>query len=300
MALRGFESFLPYILDFFNNVKTANYKDLAKGIPLVMSLSDEDMSEKVSSRDEPKYINRINWSVTYLAKAELIQRVERGTYRITNDGIKALKSGEKIDLNYLSKIKSFREFSSKKNNQVSLKPIAIIRNELSPTEELFESFNKIKASTCEELLDKLQKIEPYQFEKIVAELISKMGYGGFATEPILTGGSGDKGIDAIIFEDTLGLGKIYIQAKRYASNNIVNHKIVREFVGALVLKGGNKGILITTSSFSSDAIKEKENSKNNIVLIDGKELASKLYDYGVGFNDDKVIKIMKIDNDYFE
>jgi restriction system protein len=104
MALRGFESFLPYILDFFNNVKTANYKDLAKGIPLVMSLSDEDMSEKVSSRDEPKYINRINWSVTYLAKAELIQRVERGTYRITNDGIKALKSGEKIDLNYLSKI----------------------------------------------------------------------------------------------------------------------------------------------------------------------------------------------------
>jgi restriction system protein len=301
MALAKFESFLFPVLNYISNNNNVTYKDLARQIPINMRLSVEDLNEKVDSRDEPKYINRINWSVTYLFKAGLIDRVSRGSYNISEEGLKALKSKINIDLDYLKKITSFKKFQQKKEKNSNSVIYEKEKNEdLSPTEELFLSYSKIKEATCEELLERLQKTDPYNFENIVSKLIKKMGYGGFESEPILVGGAGDKGVDAIINEDALGLSKIYIQAKRYSSDNLVSHKIVREFVGAVALKGGNKGILITTSSFTNDALKEKENSKSNIILIDGKFLTSLLYDYGVGLTEDKVIKIMKIDADYLE
>jgi len=156
-------------------------------------------------------------------------------------------------------------------------------------------YNSINASLTQELLEKLRNVDPYFFEEVVGELLSTMGYGRFEPTP----GSGDEGVDGIVYQDKLGLEKIFFQAKRYSEGNSVTARDVRDFVGTLDLHGVNKGIFITTSRFPRDTNDILKKTIKTIVLVDGPKLAKLMIEHDVGVGTQKIYKIKKIDIDFF-
>ena len=150
-----------------------------------------------------------------------------------------------------------------------------------------------------ELIECIFNNTPYFFEKLVVDLLVNMGYGGKEDSGIVTSPTADGGIDGMINEDTLGLDKIGIQAKRY-KDGVIGTPEIDKFIGALVKKGLKKGVFITTSKFTTNALKEEENQTDpNIVLIDGDKLADLMIEYELGTSTKSVYKIRKIDMDYF-
>ena len=131
------------------------------------------------------------------------------------------------------------------------------------------------------------------------DVLAKMGYGDPNDNSIIvTKKSGDEGIDGIINQDKLGLDKIYVQAKRWNDN--IGRPELQKFVGALSSKKSNKGIFITTSDFTKEAMEYANNLSHTIVLINGKNLTKLMIEYNVGVQTNYSYEIKKIDNDYFE
>ena len=126
-----------------------------------------------------------------------------------------------------------------------------------------------------------------------------MGYGGSIQDAgKAIGKSGDEGIDWIIKEDKLGLDVIYIQAKRW--EGVIGRPEVQKFVGALAGQRAKKGVFITTSFFTREAIDYAKQMDTKIVLIDGEKLSQYMIDYNLGVSVQNVYEIKKIDSDYFE
>jgi restriction system protein len=132
------------------------------------------------------------------------------------------------------------------------------------------------------------------------ELLVKMGYGGSIKDAgKALGKSGDEGIDGTIKEDKLGLDIIYIQAKRWKPGNVVGRPELQKFVGALAGQGAKKGIFITTSNFTKEALEYTPRNETKIVLIDGEQLAQLMFDYSLGCTTQQIYELKKIDSDYF-
>ncbi|MGQ0740441.1 MAG: restriction endonuclease, partial [Bacteroidota bacterium] len=167
-------------------------------------------------------------------------------------------------------------------------------------EELIESgYLKIRKSLEQDILQILKTLDPYFFEKIVVALLVKMGYGGSIQDAgQAIGKSGDEGIDGIIKEDKLGLDVIYLQAKRW--ENVVGRPEIQKFVGALAGQRAKKGVFITTSSFTKEAITYSSQMDTKIVLIDGEKLSQLMIDHNLGVSVQNIYEIKKIDSDYFE
>ena len=208
---------------------------------------------------------------------------------------KVLESGV-TDINrpYLKRFKKFNDFiSPRKNNQPKDEHKEI---DSTPREQIHQAIEEQNSALRQEVLDRLREVDPYYFEKIIADLLEIMGYG--IAE--VTQRSSDGGIDAIVNEDKLGLSKIYAQAKRYAESNRVNRKELQNFIGALDINAVTKGVFITTSSFYPQAKEELKWTQKNIVLIDGDQLAQLMIDYDLGVSTEETYKIKRIDSDYFE
>ena len=171
--------------------------------------------------------------------------------------------------------------------------------EKTPSEKMSDAYNVISETLADELLIYVKRQSPKFFEKLVIRLLVAMGYGGsFEDAANVTQYSRDEGIDGVIKEDRLGLDKIYVQAKRYDSG-VVGRKEIQSFVGALSGKGATKGIFITTSSFTKDALEYLPSSNIKIVLIDGAKLANYMIDYNIGVSVKQVYEIKRIDSDFF-
>ena len=168
--------------------------------------------------------------------------------------------------------------------------------EETPDELMERGNNLIKASLAQELLYQARKSDPYYFEKIVGELLSAMGYGEYEVTPR----SGDKGVDGVIYQDKLGLDRIYFQAKRYDEKNPVTAKDVQSFVGALEIHKVRKGVFITTSRFPKSTKDDLKQTQKTIILIDGTKLAKLMIENDVGVTTEKIYKIKKIDLDFFQ
>ncbi|MGF2414569.1 MAG: restriction endonuclease, partial [Ferruginibacter sp.] len=169
----------------------------------------------------------------------------------------------------------------------------------TPEEQIESGYQKIRETLEQELLSKLKTVDPYFFERIVVELLVKMGYGGSIQDAgRAIGKAGDEGIDGIIKEDKLGLDVIYIQAKRW--EGVVGRPEVQKFVGALAGQRAKKGVFITTSNFTKEATQYAMQMDTKIVLIDGEKLAQYMIDYNLGVSVQNTYEIKKIDSDYFE
>ncbi|MGC3977798.1 MAG: restriction endonuclease [Paludibacteraceae bacterium] len=175
-----------------------------------------------------------------------------------------------------------------------------IVNVQTPEENLDKAYQGIRKSLASELLNKIIELSPSFFERLVVELLVKMGYGGSIKDAgKAIGKSGDEGIDGTIKEDKLGLDIIYIQAKRWKQGNVVGRPEIQKFVGALAGQGAKKGIFITTSSFTKEALEYTPRNETKIVLIDGEQLSQLMIDYNLGCTTQQIYEIKKIDSDYF-
>lgn len=179
------------------------------------------------------------------------------------------------------------------------RPKEMSQSELLP-EEKIQAFYKIHISNIEtELRQQIMNNHPSFFEKLVVDLLIKMGYGYDKTSGVVVGGPHDGGIDGIINEDKLGLDLIYLQAKRYREDKPVRRRDLQAFVGAM--QNVRKGVFITTSSFTPDAKKYAEQQQQkSLKLIDGKTLCNLMVKYEVGITVENRISIYRLDASYFE
>ncbi len=252
------------------------------------------------SGQQPIFDNRVAWAKTYLKKAGLLESPRRAIVQITKRGLNSLKQNpQNINVNYLKQFQEFLEFqNTKKEDNIS--DYELKENSDTPEEILGLAYQKIRHSLGRELIDKVTQLPPAFFERLVVELLVKMGYGGSINDAgRAIGKTGDEGIDGTIKEDKLGLDIIYIQAKRWQTGNVIGRPEIQKFVGALAGQGAKKGIFITTSSFTKEALEYQPKNETKIVLIDGEKLSQLMIDYNLGVSSVDIYEIKKIDLDYF-
>ena len=295
----SFEKFLYPFLKALKD-KDMNKSQMVEEMRNVFHLSDEDMNVKTKSGSVTQVKDRIGWTLQYLRRALFVE-IKEGCYHITQRGLDFLGSHNDLAIMDLLDYKEFAEYSNRKKPKQTAKPQqqAQEQPEQTPTEQLEQAYESIEKDLVEDLLDKVKHQSPAFFEHLVVDLLVRMGYGGsFENSAQVTQYTNDNGIDGIIYEDKLGLDKIYIQAKRW--ENQVSRPKIQEFAGALVGQNANKGVFITTSNYSKEARQYVQGIQQKIVLIDGQELAKYMIEYNVGVSIKKVYEVKRIDNDYFE
>lgn len=299
------ETFLP-ILKTLKDKNEHDAKEIDEKIAKFFKLTENEKKEILPSGSQFIYKNRIGWGRTYLKKAGLIESKKRSKFNITNEGMELLSENPAdVTLDTLNRYPSFLEFRNSTNDRSEEynKKIISNKNELnqSPEEKFESAFSEIKNLLVSNILEEIKNKSPEFFEKWVIDLLLKMGYGGSRIDAgKAVGKVGDEGIYGIIDEDKLGLDKIYIQAKRYTKGPVSRSDLQR-FVGALGGKGASKGVFITTSQFTQNAIDYvKEQGISSLALIDGEKLANLLIDYNVGVSTMTSYEIKQIDTDYFE
>jgi restriction system protein len=267
-------------------------------------LSSNEIRELLPSGTQPIFRNRVGWARTYLNKAGLLSAPRRGHFKILERGISLLNENPKeITSKFLTRYDEFNEFKTQKKiredeDNPEPKPPHFYSNQ-TPEELLDYTYQKLKSELAKEVLDIVKTCSPSFFERLVVDLLLKMGYGGTKQDAgQAIGKSGDGGIDGIIKEDKLGLDIIYIQAKRW--ENSVPVKELRDFVGALSYKKAKKGIFITTSSFPGSTYDFVKQIEHKIILIDGDLLAMLMIENNIGVSVINSYEIKKIDTDYFE
>jgi len=304
MAVPKFFEFFGVFLLALADGQTHKARDVRTFIAKKMNISEQDLAELLPSKRQTTFDNRVAWARTYLDRAGLIDTPLRGQYRITEEGKKALSSGEKIDLKYLERFLSFNEFHSVSQNGSEAghsNSSEEESEEMSPIEILDDAFKKVNVTLAGELMAEVMKLTPGEFEKLVVKLLLKMGYGsGIDDAGYVTQLSGDGGIDGIIKEDQLGFSSIYIQAKQWALDRSVERPEIQKFAGALQGERASKGLFITTTKFSDGAKKYADNLRaSNIVLIDGTALMGLMIKYNLGVSTEQVYEIKRIDSDFF-
>jgi len=294
-----FQTLMLPILEILKDEKEYQKKDIVDSICNKFNLTKEERNERFPKGKQYIIWMRVHWSMIYLNKADLAQKIDKSTYKITSKGIsELLKNHKKLDVNYLRSIADFSDWLPNKLSEVKNINENILTNE-TPEELIEFSYHKIKEELVLELIEKIKTCSPRFFEQLVIDLLIAMGYGGSRIDAgQVVGKSGDGGIDGIIKEDKLGLDNIYIQAKRWEGQ--VTISTVRDFAGSLLAKKAKKGIFITTSTFPKSAYEFISSIEPRIILIDGKELAEMMIDYNVGVSIKTNYEIKKIDNDYFE
>lgn len=218
-------------------------------------LSQEALEATISS-GQTVLANRLGWAISTLVKSNWISRPSKGVYRITTEGQKWLEANRTTDLTYSDANKIFKRYwqqkSSKNVTETPQQPLSS-HSDQTPIESIENSISVLVEATKGELLSRLRASDPTFFEKAVIKLLLAMGYGGAEQRGRQIGGTGDGGVDGVIDQDALGLEKIYVQAKRYAETASVGSATIREFIGALAIKGVSSGVFITTSSFTQSA-----------------------------------------------
>lgn len=269
-------------------------------------ITEDERRELLPSGQTFIFGSRVGWARTYMKKAGLVDSPKRGCLEITKRGLSVLKQNpNEINIVYLRQFSEFLAFQNKKGDNSGNEATMVLQPELintqTPEELLEESYQNLRKELAQDILDKILGLSPSFFERLVIDLLVKMGYGGSVQDAgKAVGKSGDGGIDGVIKEDKLGLDIIYIQAKRWQPGNVVGRPEIHKFIGALVGQGAKKGIFITTSSFTKDAIGFVPKNETKIVLIDGFRLSQLMIDYNVGVTLQHSYEIKKIDNDYFE
>lgn len=263
-------------------------------------LSSEDLKEMLPS-GQSRFENRAGWARTHLKKAGLLEPTGRGKFRITPRGREVLNNPpDKINIKFLMQFPEFVEFRKVARQGNKAVPDEINDEpDQTPDEALENSYQRLRGTLAQELLERIKGCSPSFFERLVVDLLVAMGYGGSRKDAgRAIGQSGDEGIDGIIKEDKLGLDAVYIQAKRW--DHTVGRPVVQAFMGSLAGQKARKGVLITTSQFSQEARDYIQRIDTKIVLIDGEQLAQYMIDHGIGVNEVASYVVKKVDADYFE
>ena len=266
-----------------------------------LELSEADRSEMLPSGKQLVYRNRIGWARTYLGKAGLLESPGRAQLRITERGRAVLSDPpERLNVAYLKRYEEFREFHSYKKPPSDEGEASADEPIDETPEELLERAHKdLKAAVTSDLLARVKAAPPEFFEQLVVDLLVRMGYGGSLEDAGQTvGRSGDGGVDGIIKEDRLGLDLVCIQAKRWEGT--VGRPVVQAFAGSLEGFRAKKGVMLSTSDFSSGARDYVQQIEKRIVLIDGRQLADLMFEFDLGASPASSYEVKRVDTDFFE
>lgn len=299
-AVPPFSDFFKFALDIAAK-EEVHLRNAEKKANSYFNLSEEAKSELLPSGYNTRVYNRVSWAVHYLVHAGLLKRPRRGHFVITEEGEKVLNDPQgKIDIKYLERFKGFSEFRERKGKEIiEFEENYAIYDNTTPEERIEEAHLEIYADLKTRLLKQILDKDFVFFENLVIDLLLAMGYGGSrqdAAEHL--GKSGDGGVDGIISQDKLGLEKICIQAKRYEKDSVGEPDVSR-FIGSQQFVESNKGVLITTSTFTPGA-KERAKKIPSLILIDREKLLDLMVEYNIGVEVDKVIELKKIDEDFFD
>jgi restriction system protein len=267
-----------------------------------LALSEVELSELLPSGKQTTFANRVNWAKSYLGKAGLITLTKRAYFVISDRGRAVLANPpESINIKFLESFPEFKNFrEASVGNPIATESEITNFKELAPDELIRSASDELQQSLGAELLSKILASPPDFFERLVVQLLIAMGYGGSAIEAgKALGKSGDGGVDGVIDQDALGLDRIYVQAKRYTDNKVSSGEI-RDFFGSLDRFKANKGLFVTTSSFSPAAKETAEMLSKRIVLIDGNLLCRLMIRFDIGCRVEEVVYIKKLDEDFFD
>src|SRR6266704_409663 len=307
MPVPDFQSLMLPLLKIAGDGNEHTTSEVLESLAQQFGLGEGYRDEMLSSGKQRKFDNRVNWTKTYLQKALLLSSTGRSRFRITERGITILKNNPlTINIKFLNQFPEFLAFHTatndkegKTNGTPSASQEIVEKTSQTPQEILEISYQSLRQTLAEELLERIKNNSPKFFESLVVDLLVAMGYGGSRKDAgQAVGQVGDGGIDGIIKEDKLGLDAIYLQAKRWEAT--VGSPVVQGFAGALMGKKARKGILITTSNFSQQARSYASGIDNlKIILIDGEQLAQLMIDHDVGVTEESRYVVKKIDLDYF-
>lgn len=300
MAVPDFQTMMLPVLTALADSKPHSIREISETAAKAMGVSEEDRQEQLPSGNATKWGNRIAWIASHFKFAGVITRPARSQIQITERGLQILKGNPtRVDIKTLQQFAEYQAAKSQKKD--SGKPTVEQEEEAAapPLETLEKSYDDLRKALCAELLELIKSKPPIFFERLVLQLMQRLGYGRLIPDSAEhLGGSGDGGVDGLIKEDKLGLSEIYMQAKRW--DTPVGSKTVREFLGALDQAGAKKGVLITTSTFTKDAKAPLGKTDKKVSLIDGQMLAELMIDHDLGVSPDKTFQIKKIDSDFFE
>lgn len=271
-------------------------------------LSETDLAELLPSGHTTVWINRVNWAKTHLYKAGVVDTPSRGRVKANarTSEVLAKNSGDigmKILMTFPEYV-AWRELSSSSARERTTEvpgqngTTPHVDEILTPREVLEQAHDQLRRELEASLLELVKQMDPTAFEKLVVELVGRLGYGGLQGSAQHLGKSGDGGVDGVVREDRLGLDHIYLQAKRWEGQ--VSRPQVQAFVGSLEGFRANKGIFITTSTFSRDARDYVTQIQKRIVLIDGSELVSHMWDTNLGTTSQRTYETKSVDTDFFE
>lgn len=299
MAIPDYQSIMLPLLKYVKDRQEHSLREAIDALAGEFKLTEEERKELLPSGQQSTFDNRVAWARTYMNKAGLLESTRRGYFRITDRGLDVLKKNPtEINVKFLEQFPEFLEFRTIKKERPDKTTIIEPSSSQTPEELLESSYQKMRQDLAAELLQSIRTCSPTFFERLVIDLIVKMGYGGTRKDAgEAVGRSGDDGIDGIIKEDRLGLDAIYIQAKRWQGP--VGRPEIQKFVGALQGHRAKKGIFITTSSFTKDAEEYISRIDTKIVLIDGDFLAHLMIDHNIGVTPGASYEIKKVDLDYF-
>jgi restriction system protein len=302
MPIPDFQSLMRPLLEAHADGKERLNRDLVAQLGEQFGLTEEERREMLPSGGARLFDNRIGWAKSHITQAGLLISPRRAISVITDRGREALRiHPARIDLRVLNGFEGYREFRSRRKSvedDESDTSETEIQNAQTPEELLENAYLQVRRQVEIEILSQIKSSPPEFLERVVVDLVVRMGYGGSRKDAgEALGRSGDEGIDGIIKEDPLGLDIIYLQAKRWEGT--VGRPEIQKFAGALQGQRARKGIFITTSTFSSDALEYTSRIETKIILIDGLRLAKLMFDHGVGVSAASNYEVKRIDTDYF-
>ena len=305
MAIPDYQTLMLPVLRLAYDGKEHKFSQAVEELADQFELTSEERNELLPSGSQAVFNNRVGWARSYLKQAGLLSSPRRGYFMITPEGMELLASNpEKINSSMLEQYPSFVEFKNRKKDKAAgeLDSAAASDEEestLTPEDALASAYKKLQSTLESEILGAVKESSPSFFERLVVDVLVKMGYGGNRQDAgKALGKSGDGGIDGIINEDRLGLDVIYIQAKRWEGT--VSRPEIQKFAGALQGKRARKGVFITTSSFTREAREYAFMIDSKIILIDGEHLARLMAEYNVGVSTVGIYEVKKLDSDYFD
>jgi len=306
------------------------FKDLFTDVLIV--LSDNEMHQRIALREEVKARlnlsqaelsetmrgggnrvgSRIHWATEYLVQSGAVYRPSRGYSKITDLGRQlVLENPGGVTLEMLRQtegLQAWRERTlanratrtSSASEESEDSANLDFENDDSPIESIDSAIKLMNSALEGNLLNRIREEKPEFLEKLVLRLLHAMGYGASLENLEHVGGAGDEGVDGVIHQDQLGIDKIYVQAKRYREAGPIGRPTIQSFVGALSGKKATRGVFITTSRFSTDALEYVNNLAGfSVVLIDGEQLVKFMLENKVGVTTQETFEILSIDENFF-
>lgn len=302
MPVPDFQTIMLPLLRFAADGIEHSMTDAREALAKEFALTPEERAELLPSGRVRRFDNRVAWAKVYLTRAGLLTSDRRAHFSVAPRGHEVLaKPPARIDISFLEQFPEFREFRTRATTDGETAPAlppGVTESPETPEESLERAYTSIRNELTLEVLARVKTASPAFFESLVVELLLKMGYGRRLAEAgRVVGGVGDEGIDGIISEDKLGLDNIYIQAKRWDGS--VGRPELQKFVGALHGKRARKGVFITTGTFTADAREYVAQIDPRVVLLDGRQLAAYMVEYGLGVTTRAAYELKRIDSDYF-